>query len=130
MQAVAIVALLALVEVFVMGLLVGRARGTTGVQAPATMGHPVFERTFRAHQNTLEQLVIFLPALWLFALYVNAPVAAGVGLVFVVARVLYFRGYVAEAGKRSTGMAISSLCQAVLVVGALVGAVGAWLRAA
>ena len=86
MEPVAIVTALALIQYLVIGALVGRARVKGGVQAPAISGDPIFERYFRAHQNTLEQLILFVPSLWIFAHYVSAPVAAGLGLVFIIGR--------------------------------------------
>ena len=127
MEPVAIVLALALIEYFAFGILVGRARGQYGVEAPATTGHPVFERYHRVHQNTLEQLVIFLPAVALFAHYVSPSVAAGLGVVFLVGRALYAAGYIREPRKRGPGFLVTVLVQAVLVVGALVGAVGGLL---
>jgi len=67
MEFVAFVIALALLEFAVFGMLVGWARGKYGVAAPAVSGHPVFERYFRVHQNTLEQLVAFVPAMWLLS---------------------------------------------------------------
>ena len=92
MPYLAIVTALALIEYMGISILVGRARGKYGIKAPATSGHPVFERTFRVHQNTLEQLLIFLPSLWLFGTYVSAGWGALIGLVFIVGRAIYFRG--------------------------------------
>ena len=117
-----VVIALALLEYLAFGLLVGRARGQHNVPAPATTGHPVFERTFRVHQNTLEQLIIFVPAMWMFSALVSPQIAAGLGLAFVLGRALYFRGYVAEASKRSAGFLIGFLAQAVLLLGSLIGA--------
>ena len=117
-----VVIALALIEYFAFGLLVGRARGTYNVPAPAVAGHPTFERTLRAQQNTLEQLIIFVPSMWMFGTFVSASVAAALGLVFVVGRALYFRGYVAEASKRGTGFLIGGVAQLVLLLGALIGA--------
>ena len=122
MQLVAIVTALALVQYFVLGLRVGQARGKYGIEAPAITGHPIFERHFRVHQNTLEQLVLFIPALWLFATYVSAAVAAGLGVLFIVGRFVYARGYVAEPKKRGPGTALTALATMVLLVGGLVGA--------
>lgn len=116
---VAIVTLLALLVYFWMSLGVARARGKTGIQPPATTGDPLLERTHRAHVNTLEWLPIFLPSMWLFALYWDANIAAGVGLVWIVGRIAYFKGYVAEASKRSIGFLIQFLACAVLLFGAL-----------
>ena len=77
MALVAIVASLALLEYVVILMATGRARGRFGVPAPATTGNPSFERYFRVQQNTIEQLVIFLPSLYLFAAFMNEGVAAG-----------------------------------------------------
>lgn len=76
MNLVAIVIGLALIEYFVFGLLVGRARQTYGVAAPAMSGHPVFERYMRVHQNTLEQLAVFVPAMVMFGVYVSGAIGA------------------------------------------------------
>ena len=117
-----VVIALALLEYFVFGTLVGQARGKYNVPAPATSGHPVFDRTFRVHQNTLEQLIIFVPSMMMFSSFVSAPIAAILGLAFVIGRALYFRGYVAEASKRGTGFAIGAVAQILLLLGALIGA--------
>jgi uncharacterized MAPEG superfamily protein len=121
MELVSFVIALALIECFVFGAMVGRARGRFGVAAPAMTGHPDFERINRVHQNSLEQLVLFVPAVWIFATTVDARVAAALGLVFVVGRLVYARGYIQEASKRSTGTAISGLAQLVLLLGAAIG---------
>lgn len=118
---VALVGLLALLQYLVFGMLVGRARGKFGVKAPAVTGHEVFERYFRVQQNTLELLVAFLPSLWLFAQYVSEGWAALLGAVYLVGRVLYLRGYVADPSKREIGFALSFLPIVVLLVGALIG---------
>lgn len=123
MEFVAMVILLALIEYAVFGGLVGWARGKYSVNAPAVSGHPVFERYFRVHQNTLEQLVMFVPAIWLFGTYVDATWAALLGLVFVVGRVMYLLGYVRDPAKREVGFALSSLSVVVLLLGALWGVV-------
>lgn len=122
MPLVAIVTVLALVQYFVLGLQVGQARGKFGIEAPAITGHPIFERHFRVHQNTLEQLVVFVPALWLFATYVSASVAAALGVLFIIGRFVYARGYVAEPKKRGPGTAMTALATMVLLLGGLVGA--------
>src|SRR5689334_967743 len=89
MELVLVVMLVALIEYMVFAGLVGRARSVYKVRAPATTGHPQFERIYRVHQNTLEALVIFMPALLVFAYYLSPPWAAGLGVAFVVARALY-----------------------------------------
>lgn len=118
----ALVTLLALVVYFFMGLSVGRARGRYKVAAPATTGDPVFERYFRVHMNTLEWLPIFLPSLWLFAAYRGDQVAASLGAVWVVGRILYMASYVRDPKSRSAGFAIQGLAALALLIGALVGA--------
>jgi uncharacterized membrane protein YecN with MAPEG domain len=122
MEPVAVVISLALFQYVVFGLLVGWARGKYGVKAPAVTGHEIFERYFRVHQNTLELLVAFVPAIWLFGMYVDPTWAALLGLVYLVARVLYLRGYVADPAKREVGFALSVLPVFVLLAGALWGA--------
>jgi glutathione S-transferase len=122
MKFVAVVAALALIEYMVILLQTGRARQTYGVKAPATTGDPIFERHYRVQQNTVEQLVIFFPALLLFAHYVSTAAAGVLGLVFIVGRVAYARGYVADPEKRGTGFALSFGANVILVLGALIGA--------
>ena len=116
---VAIVTLLALVTYFWMSLQVGRARSKCGISAPAMTGDPVLERTIRAHYNTLEWLPIFLGSLWLFAIYWSDLVAAIFGLVWIVGRILYQRGYVTDPAKREVGFRIQAVACAVLLFGAL-----------
>ena len=121
MEFVAFVIALALLEFAIFGMLVGWARGKYHVAAPAVSGHPVFERYFRVQQNTLEQLMAFVPAIWLFGAYVNPTWAAWLGLVFVVGRVIYLVGYVADPAKREIGFALSSIPVVILLLGALWG---------
>jgi glutathione S-transferase len=116
---VALVTLLALLVYFWMGLQVGRARGKSGIQAPAMTGDPLLERTIRAHYNTLEWLPLFLVPLWLFAMFWDERIAAAVGVIWIVGRVMYQLGYVADAGKRGTGFLIQALAVAVLLFGSL-----------
>jgi len=118
---VALVVALALIEYFVFGALVGRARVKYAIAAPAVSGHPIFERLFRVQQNSLEQLIVFLPAVWLFGLYLSARWAAIVGAIFLAARILYAVGYAVAPARREAGAVISFLTEIVLVVGALVG---------
>jgi uncharacterized membrane protein YecN with MAPEG domain len=107
----ALVTLLALLVYFWMSFQVARA--------PAMTGDPVMERAVRVHYNTLEWLPIFLLSLWLFAIYWNELVAAGLGLVWIAGRLLYSVGYMADPAKRSTGFLIQLLACAVLLFGAL-----------
>ena len=116
---VAIVTLLALLVYFWMSLQVGRARAKCGIAAPAMTGDPVLERTIRAHYNTLEWLPLFLVPLWLFAIYWSDLWAAIFGLVWIVGRVIYQLGYVADPKKREAGFLIQALAVAVLLFGSL-----------
>lgn len=122
MEWVAVVTALALVEYVVFSMQTGIARGRYEVPAPAMTGHPVFERTYRVQANTLEQLVVFLPGLWLFATYASATVAALLGLFFLVGRVLYARGYVQDPAQRGPGFLVGAIATWTLVLGGLVGA--------
>src|SRR3974390_1220267 len=102
----ALVTLLAIALYFYTGLQVAKARAKFGVQAPATTGHPDFERVFRVQMNTLEWMPIFLPLLWLFAFFLKDWAAAVIGLVWLVGRVLYIQGYVRAAEDRHRGFMI------------------------
>jgi glutathione S-transferase len=112
----------ALVEFFFFCLAVARARDTYNVPAPATTGHEVFERYFRVQMNTLEQLIMFVPGILLFALYVSPWVAAALGALFILGRALYFRGYVRAAAARHRGFLLSVVPNMTLLVGGALGA--------
>ena len=118
-----LITLLAIVVYFIASVGVGRARYTYKIEAPATTGHDAFERHFRVQMNTLEWMPIFLPSLWIFAWHWGDALAAGIGAVWVVARVLYMNGYVKAAGSRSAGFGLQALAALALLIGALVGVV-------
>jgi glutathione S-transferase len=120
---VMLVTLLALIVFFVVTINVGRARVKFGVKPPQMSGDPAFERAVRVQQNMLEQLVFFLPVLWIFAAVVNPSYAAGLGLVWVVGRILYAWGYYQEAEKRGPGFGISLLASLILLLGSLGGVI-------
>jgi len=122
MAYVTIIAMLALIEYLYFGVQVGGARGRAGISAPSVTGDPAFERAFRAHQNTLEQLIIFLPALYATAYFVNELYAVAAGVAFLVGRAWYFRAYCGDAEKRSPGMIVTAAANIALILGALVGA--------
>ena len=92
---------------FYSSILVSRARGKFGVKLPAISGNPDFERVFRAQMNTLEWLPIFLPSLWLFAIYIGDGIAAGIGLVWVIGRILYVIGYARAVERPRPGLSRS-----------------------
>jgi len=124
---VQLVALLAAFEFFGFALAVAGARRRYGVKAPAIAGNEEFERYFRVQQNTLEQLIMFLPCLFIAAAYWNPPLVAAVGAVYLVGRLLYFRGYVRAAGQRHIGFLFSITPTIVLALGAIFGVVRALL---
>jgi glutathione S-transferase len=102
-------------------VLCGRARGAYGVKAPAVTGHPEFEKRFRAQQNTLEQLMLFLPSLWVFS-FVVSPLWGGlIGLAFVLGRILYVASYIRDPASREAGFAVGTIATAVLLFGGLAG---------
>lgn len=117
----ALVTALAVILFMVVTKKVGGARGRYKVAVPATTGHPDFERYYRVQMNTLEALVMFLPALWLFAVYVSPEGAGMLGFAWLIGRVLFARGYYIATEKRVAGFVISILASTVLVLGALVG---------
>jgi len=125
MAYVHLVIVLALIEFLLFGYAVGRARTRYKVPAPAMSGHEVFDRYFRAQMNTLEQLIVFLPSIWLFANYVNTWAAAALGVLFIVGRALYFRGYVQAAESRHAGFVLSAIPTVTLLIGALIGVIRA-----
>ena len=121
MHGVAAVIALALLEYLVLGALVGRARGQYKVEAPATTGDPTFERYFRVHQNSLEALIVFIPALWMFAYFLSISVAIALGLIFIVGRIIYAASYIRAPEKRGPGAGITFIVNATLVIGSLIG---------
>jgi len=120
---VSAVILLAVLQYVVIGVFVGMARGWYGVAAPATTGHPKFERWFRVHQNSLEMLMAFVPAMWLYGWWVSPTWAVGIGLVFVAARIIYSIQYINEPRSRQFGAGLSFLSVFVLVIGGIWGAI-------
>ena len=117
----ALVTLLAIAFYFFTAINVSRSRTRTGVKVPAMSGHPDFERAFRIQMNTLEWMPIVLPSLWLFAIYISDAVAAGIGALWIVGRIVYFIGYSQAAAKRGPGF----LIQAIAAIALWVGAIGA-----
>jgi uncharacterized membrane protein YecN with MAPEG domain len=98
---------------------VGRARTKYKVAAPATTGDPAFERAFRVQMNEIENMVAFLPSMWIFAWFGNPRIAAICGFVYLAGRIVYAVGYWSDAKRRSLGYAISTLALAITWVLAL-----------
>ena len=124
------ITVLALIEFFAFGILVGKAREQYGVKAPAVSGHPIFERYFRVHMNTLEQLMVFLPLLWIAAAYgiVAWYWLALIGALFLIGRLIYLRSYVADPAKRSAGFSIGALPVMALFVIDIIGVILLWVH--
>ncbi len=120
---VVMVLVLVLLQYSYFGFMVGSARGKYGVKAPAVTGHEMFERHYRVQQNTMEQLIIFVPAILLFAHYVHAISAAVLGLVFLIGRQIYGMAYIKDPKSRGLGFIISYLASHVLLAGVLIGVV-------
>jgi glutathione S-transferase len=128
MSLIEIVTVLALLQYLTFAALVGRARAKYGVKAPATTGNEVFERFYRVQMNTLELLVVFLPALWLAARYWSPTFVSGIGAIFLIGLVLYYRAYTREPSTRSLGFNLSLGPALLLLLAGLVGAVLAGLK--
>jgi glutathione S-transferase len=118
----ALVTCLAMLFYFVTTIQVSRARAAYGVKLPAISGNPDFERVFRVQMNTLEWLPIFLPSLWLFAIYISDAGAAALGVVWIIGRIVYLIGYSRAVERRSPGFAIQALATIILWFGS-VGAI-------
>jgi uncharacterized membrane protein YecN with MAPEG domain len=117
----ALITLLSLILYMVLSFNVGRARVHYQIKAPAITGSEDFERCYRVQMNTLEQMIVFLPALWLFATYMSDHIAAALGATWIIGRILYALGYYAEADRRHLGFGVSILATIALVLGALWG---------
>jgi glutathione S-transferase len=115
----ALVTLLAISFYFYTSTRVARARVKYGVKLPAIAGNEDFERVFRVQMNTLEWLPIFLPSLWLFAIYISDWVAAIIGLVWIAGRIAYMIGYTKSVPQRAPGFGIQASATIVLWVGAI-----------
>jgi glutathione S-transferase len=122
MAYVDIVTALALLQFIYFGFHVGGARTKYGVKAPAVTGNEIFERHFRVQQNTLEQLIGFVPGLYLFSHYFNPLWAAALGVVYLVGRQVYAASYVKDPAKRGPGFGMTFLPTVILIVGGLIGA--------
>jgi hypothetical protein len=123
-----LVTVLALLQFLFFASLVAKARAQYGVKAPAVSGHPMFERLYRVQMNTLEMLVILLPALYLAARYWSPLAVAGLGLVYVLGRLVYWQAYAKDPAKRSLGYALSITPTLILLGGAGLGALLAAIR--
>ena len=124
MAYVDIVTALALFQFFWFAFLVGRARGKYGVKAPAVTGHEMFERAFRVQMNTLELLIMFIPGLYLAAKYGSPHLAAALGAVYLIGRIIYGVTYVSNPAGRTLGFVLSLSPCLILLGAGLIGAIG------
>jgi glutathione S-transferase len=127
---VVIVIVLALFQLIGFGVAVSLARRKYQVAAPATTGHEVFDRYFRVQMNTVEQLVVFVPAIWLFASMVSENWAAILGGVYLLGRLVYFYSYVKNPRSRTLGFAMSSFPGIIMLAGVAIVAIGRLLHPA
>jgi glutathione S-transferase len=118
----------ALILYFIVTINVGRARFKYKVSPPQMTGNPDFERVVRVHQNTLEQLILFLPSLWIFSQFISPIWAAGIGTVWIIGRILFAWGYYQAAEKRAAGFGISTLATLTLLGGSLIGIIMSLLK--
>ena len=119
------VTLLAILITLGFAILVGRTRSRLRIDAPAMTGHPDLERALRIQGNTVEQIVIFLPALWLAALYFQGWLPPIIGAVWCLGRVIYAIAYGTHK-QRLPGFALTVLPSLILIVLAFIGLFGAW----
>ncbi len=124
----AIATCLALLLYIVLFARVGAARGKYNIPAPATTGHPAFERAFRIQANTGEQLLVFLPSLWLFSLYIAPLWASVLGFVWIAGRIVYAVSYSRDPQRRTFGFMVGSLASGILLFGSLIAAATQFLH--
>lgn len=116
-----LIVLLALLQYVWFSMRVGMARGKYNIEGPACSGDEAFERLFRVQANTLEQLIIFVPAMYAFAHFTSSRWATILGVVFIIGRFLYAAEYVKNPKTRTLGFALTFLPNAALLIGALIG---------
>ena len=119
MELLAIITVLILIQTLFFGFEVGKARGKYNIKAPAVSGDEMFDRHYRIHQNTIEQIIIFIPSLWLFGYFVNNNVAAALGVLFIIGRLVFRNAYLKNPASREIGFMMGFLPMAICLLGTL-----------
>ncbi len=127
MELLTIITLLAIAQYVYFGSKVGMARGKYNIKAPATSGDEMFDRHYRVHYNTMEQLLVFIPSLWAFGIYVGEIYALGFGVIYLIGRLIFASTYVADPSKRTVGAMMSMLPPMIMTIGGIIGAAIAYL---
>ena len=120
MEITVIITFLALAQYILFGVQVGGLRGKHEIKAPATSGHPEFERMNRVHLNTMEQLLVFLPALWMHAYFAKPLYGALFGVIYLIGRFIYRAAYLKDPSSRSLGFVLTVIPSLVLLIWTLV----------
>ncbi|NNE37843.1 MAG: MAPEG family protein, partial [Gammaproteobacteria bacterium] len=74
-------------------------------------------------QNTLEQLIVFIPAIYLAGIYTHSFTAAGIGSLFLIGRPVYYKSYISDPSTRGLGMLVGYVPTVLLLLMALVGVI-------
>ena len=119
MELLAIITVLILIQTLFFGFEVGKARGKYKIKAPAVSGDEMFDRHYRIHQNTIEQIVIFIPSLWLFGYFVHMNIGAGLGLLFLIGRLIFRSAYLKDPASREIGFILGFLPIAICLLATL-----------
>ncbi|MFT6408654.1 MAG: putative MAPEG superfamily protein [Arenicella sp.] len=127
MTYVALVTLVILIQYFYFMMQAGMARGKDTVVAPAITGDEMYERRSRVQINTLEQLIITLPAIMICAHYFRPDVAAILGWAFIIGRFVYSYSYIKEPKSRGAGFMIGFLANVILIGCGLYGIIASML---
>jgi len=127
MKYTVLITIVALVYTFILSARVGARRLKLGIDAPAISGQAEFDIAFRIHMNTIEQLVLFIPMLWIAVTVVGDVWAAAIGAIWVIGRIIYAIGYTAGIDKRGPGMLITVLSTVALTVISFWGVVQAFM---
>ncbi len=122
----ALVTVASLIVYLILSINVGRARAKYKIVPPATTGNPDFERYYRVQQNTVEQIILFLPALWIFAIFVSPIWASIIGAIWPIGRIVFALGYYKKAEARFAGFGLTVLPSIILLIGSLIGLIR-WL---